>query len=155
MGRDQGAIGFGIVGLVLLTGVALGCDRTEAARAALKERDADWASRLGQLRTRQAELAARRPDPGHQPADIRTQARLLRAQASIEGIRQTLADLDSRRRESVTTVESALAAGAEDPERVLDQASTQMNELLALGAEELASAERELASTPETDRRTP
>jgi hypothetical protein len=133
--------------------LALGCERIEATRATLSAEDAGWSTRLGALRSRQADVAARFAQwQGEKPAStakgsdaVKWQARLLRARASVDGSRQTLMDVDTRRAEIVREVEAALERDGRAGEELLAQESLQMAEYLADQEQALTAAENAVA----------
>src|SRR5215467_6050969 len=100
---------------ILVAILSGGCDRTGATRTALKDRDSQWSASLAALRSRQTETVARLAQvPSAPPSggDARGwEAQRRRVEASVAGVATTLADVESRRKQSVAEVEASLAQG--------------------------------------------
>lgn len=144
--------------LVGVGGITGGCEGTEAARAALRVRDAEWSARIGSLRKRQGDAAARLPTlPTPPPGgdDVAARASRLRIEAAVQSSNLVLADLDALRRDLVKQVGTALDDGREAGEQALEAASQWMDEHLRLQEQELASTEVTLASAANGERNQP
>jgi hypothetical protein len=160
---ETGRLDLGLWAGVLGALLATGCDRGEETRAALLAEDAVWSGRLVTLRARQADIAARygqrrAPEPARATPAVgafAAQARLLQAQALVEGSRQTLANLDTRRREIVGEVEAALNRDAREGEELFARASADMARYLATEEEALTATDEAVAglATPERSTR--
>jgi hypothetical protein len=139
--------------LLITALLAIGCDRSEVTRAALSADDARWSARIESLRSRQLDTAARlaqwqgkSPSSAAKPAEATNwKARLLRAQASVEGSRQTLTDLDGYRAEITREVEAALERDGQEGEQLFGRESAQMEEALATQQQELIAADKAVA----------
>jgi hypothetical protein len=73
------------------------------------------------------------------------ESRKRRLEASIEASKQTLADVDARRKQSVTEVEAALGHGRREGEDALGAAASLMGTYLAAQESELTATEAAVA----------
>jgi hypothetical protein len=133
---------------LLLVLLVVACEGSAPTRALLKSRDAEWSSRLASLRDRQVNVAARF---GHLAAgaftgdEVRRTAGRRAVEASVEGHRLTIADLETRRQQSVGEVEAALRHGRQEGEQALEQVTAQMGGYLATEEQQLFATETDLA----------
>lgn len=126
-------------GLVVLVSLAVtaGCERDGGAiRAALASRQAEWQREIQSLKAQQSALSERYV-PGSSTA-------ALRVHAAIDGVAQSIADVEAQARQISPRVEVAIGRGGEAGEKALDEESARMRDYLQALATDVASAGRQL-----------
>lgn len=130
-----------ILGILIALGSAAGCERSaEASRALAAERRASWSRELGGIKEQHAALVARLgqrgTDPNCSPATRRTRA-------VLDGLRQSITDVESQFAQAEPRMEQVLRRGGDVGQRSLDDESARARSYLqALGEQLVATAQQ-------------
>jgi hypothetical protein len=124
-----------LVGLAILPGACRSSD--DVIRAALAAETAGWQRELRTLADRHAALAVRVPPPGREgPGDRRLRA-------TLDGFRQSMADVNGQMRQIAPRVEQALKQTPATAQTTLEKEAALMDSYLRGLAADLNSAEQQ------------
>jgi hypothetical protein len=114
---------------VAVIGIALaGCQHdVERLRLELTARQASWDRQLGTIKAEHASLKERFGREIGNTGVAATNPAALRARATIDGLRQSIADVEIQARQVGPRLEEATTHGSDAAEKLLEQESARMN----------------------------
>ena len=136
----------GLIAVAFFSGVAPleGCQRgEEAIRTALAERETIWTREISTLEAQRTALK-QRCDGYRGPPDSTNSP--FRVRASLDGVGQSIIDVDGQMRQIRPRIEQAIGKGADAAQKALDLENVQMDEYFRAVRADLSSAGKELDS---------
>jgi hypothetical protein len=124
---------------------AAGCERDiESVRAELAVRQAVWQRELGTIRAQRGALAERLARQPRAVASAKEAPAITRMRATLDGLAQSLVDVEIQMRQVVSRLENAPRHGGDDLQKALDEDSARMAAYLQALTGNLAAASRAL-----------
>jgi hypothetical protein len=139
----------GILSIAALASAA-GCQRdVDTVRAELTEKQAVWQREIGTFKAQHAAIAERFARQPMAAPDKETPA-VTRMRATLQGVAQSLIDVEMQSRQVGARVEQAVARGGDAAQKALDEDGARMNEYFQALAGDLAATGRALDDLSKT-----
>jgi len=136
----------------IVPAVGAGCERSaEASRALVAARQASWTRQLARIKAEHVGLKERFGREITSPVGT-TNPSALRARATLDGLGQSIADVEIQMRQVGGRVEAAIARGGDEAEKALDDESARMNGHLQALVADLAAVSRQMNGFGNGDR---
>jgi hypothetical protein len=145
-----------VLGIVVaLAWAATGCQQSaEVARAQIAERRASWAREIAGIKEQNAALLARL---GGRGVGSGASAAAVRMRATLDGGRQSIADVENQLAQAATRMEEATRRGGRAAEQAIEEESVRVRGYLQALGEQLGATARQLDEfgNQDTERQSP